>query len=277
MGPTVTPRQGQVPGWGRVYLGLLGVFFAFPLFAMARFAFQHVATINLGWANLGDGWSANSLSAALSDPLAIEAAQRSLLLAVCTIALTLLLLVPVATYVEVRAPRWRAALVVLSILPWLVPPIALVVGVASTFRGAAPWFLSSPYSLVPFYAMWALPFSFRAIDAGLRAIDARTLYEASVSLGASWPTFFVKVVLANLSSSLVVVATLTGATVLGEFAFASLLLKQTLPTYLVVLQGGNARVGLALALMVLLVTAAIIGLAIGMLRRRGISLRVAGI
>jgi putative spermidine/putrescine transport system permease protein len=189
----------------------------------------------------------------------------------------LVLLVPVAAYVEIRAPQLRPVVMLMTLTPWVVPPIALVVGVAATFRTTAPWFLSSPLSLVPFYALWALPFSYRALDAGLRAVDLRTMWEAARSLGAPFPVFFVKVVVPNVVSSLLVVAALTGATVLGEFAFASLLLKNTLPTHLVVLQGGEPRAGLALALVVLLASALVIGATVAAVRRRGVSFSAAGI
>ena len=56
---------------------------------------------------------------------------------------------------------------------------------AATFRATVPWFLASVFSLVPFYALWAMPFTYRALDAGLQAINARTLYEAARSMGAS--------------------------------------------------------------------------------------------
>jgi putative spermidine/putrescine transport system permease protein len=157
------------------------------------------------------------------------------------------------------------------------PPVALVVGVASSFRTVFPSFLSSPWSLVPFYTLWALPFSYRALDGGLRAIGVRTLYEASTSLGASWTSFSVRVVLPNIVSSIIVVSALAGSLVLGEFAFAALLLKETLPTHLVVLQGGEPRAGLALALVVMVLTTVIIGCAAALLRRRGVSFNAAGI
>ncbi len=265
-------------GAGRiVFLTLLGIYFFVPMFAMARFALQRIPVVRLSWGNLFEGWSLDQLIDAVTDERTIRAAQRSLILAVLSIALTLVLLLPVATYVEVQVPKLRPLIMVMTLTPWVVPPIALVVGVAGTFRTAAPWFLASPYSLVPFYTLWALPFSYRAIDGGLRAIDVRTLYEASRSLGAPWHVFFARVVVPNLSSSLLVVSALTGATVLGEFAFASLLLKETLPTHLVVLQGGNPRAGLALALAVLLLTAIVIGFAVSLLRRRGLSFNAAGI
>lgn len=270
------PRRGI--GWARgLLLGGLALYFVVPLLAMARFALQRIPVVTLGWANLLEGWSVADLVDALTDERTLTMAGRSLVLAVLSIILTLALLVPVATFVEVHAPQLRPVVVVLSLTPWVVPPIALVVGVAATFRSTAPWFLSSVYSLVPFYALWALPFSYRAIDAGLRALDARTLYEAARSLGASWPSFFFRVIVPNLGSSLLVVATLTGATVLGEFAFAALLLKETLPTYLVVLQGSDPRAGLALALVVLVGTAAIIGATVSLLRRRGLSFNASGI
>jgi putative spermidine/putrescine transport system permease protein len=265
-------------GWGRtIFLCVLAAYFFLPLVAMVRFALQRVAVVNLTWGNLFEGWSLTALGDGLTDPLTIEAARRSLLLAVLTVALTLALLVPVAAYVEIRAPRLRPVVMLMTLAPWVVPPIALVVGVAATFRTTAPWFLSSPLSLVPFYALWALPFSYRALDAGLRSIDLRTMWEAARSLGAPVPVFFARVVVPNLTSSLLVVAALTGATVLGEFAFASLLLKNTLPTHLVVLQGGEPRAGLALALVVLLASALVIGATVAVLRRRGVSFNAAGI
>ena len=38
------------------------------------------------------------------------------------------------------------------------------------------------------YVTLALPYMYRAVDTGLRAIDVRTLTEAAQSLGAGWPT-----------------------------------------------------------------------------------------
>jgi len=271
-----TTAKGLGP-WRITLLALLGLYFFVPLLAMGRFALQRIPMVRLGWDNLLEGWSLADVGTALSDERTIETAQRSVILAVATIALTLLLLVPVATFVEVQAPGLRSLVMVLTLTPWVMPPIALVVGVAGTFRTAFPSFLSSPWSLVPFYTLWALPFSYRALDGGLRAIGIRTLFEASRSMGASWTMFYLRVVMPNMASSIIVVAALTGSLVLGEFAFAALLLKETLPTHLVVLQGGEPRAGLALGLLVMLMTTLIIGLAASVLRRRGLSFNAAGI
>lgn len=259
------------------FLLLLGLYFLVPMLAMARFAFQAVPTALLGWDNVFSGWSIQPLITAVTDPRIVEATRVSALLAVFSIVVNLVLLVPLAIVTEVRAPQLKPLLTAATLLPWVVPPIALVVGVAATFRATAPWFLASVYSLVPFYALWALPFTYRALDAGLRGMNARTLFEAAKSLGAPLHTIIFRVILPNMRASIIAAAALTTAMVLGEFAFASLLLKQTLPTMLVVYQGSDPRGGLALSLAVMVLTALAIGVVVVTLKRRGLQVQTTGI
>lgn len=258
---------------------LIGValYFVVPMLAMARFAFQAVPTALLTPEKLFTGWSVSGLWTAITDPGILAAARTSLLLVVFAILLNLALLVPLAIITEVRNPQIRPYLTALTLLPWVIPPIALVVGVAATFRATVPWFLASVFSLVPFYALWAMPFTYRALDAGLQAINARTLYEASRSMGASLSTIIFRVLLPNMRASMVAAAGLTAAMVLGEFAFASLLLKRTLPTEMVNYQRGDPRGGLALALFVMVLTAISLGLVVRSLRRRGLNVQTTGL
>jgi putative spermidine/putrescine transport system permease protein len=271
------PRNRAL-GWVRgVFLVTLGLFFIVPQMAMARFAFQNVPVILLNAHTLTSRWSVSSLTDALSEPALWEAARVSVLLAVLTIALNLALLLPLAIIAEIRAPWLRPVLTAVTLLPWVVPPIALVVGVAATFRPIAPWFLANTLSLVPFYALWAMPFTYRALDAGLRAMNARTLVEAARGLGASLPTVLFRVIVPNMSASVVAACGLTAATVLGEFAFASLLLKNTLPTYLVEYERGAPQAGMALALAVMVLTALALWAVVRLLRRRGLGISTVGI
>lgn len=259
------------------FLIALGLFFLVPMLAMARFAFQSVPVILLTPETLLTGWSIDPIIETFTNPQALSATWTSLQLAVATILLNLVILIPLAIVTEIKAPHLRPYLTALTLLPWVVPPIALVVGVAATFRTGAPWFLASVFSLVPFYALWAMPFTYRALDAGLRAINARTLFEAARSMGASLGTIIFRVLLPNMTASIVAASALTAAMVLGEFAFASLLLKETLPTFMVNYQRSDARNGLALALVVLLVTAVAIAVVVRVLRRRGLNIQTTGI
>lgn len=250
--------------WARLgpNLVLLGaaVFFFAPLLSTARQALQKVPMPLFGWDTLFDKWSFDGLARPFDEANFWPTLQTSLKLAVATVLVTLALLVPTALYVHLRLPRARSIVEFVTVLPYVVPPIALAAGVAAFYRANARWFFNWTWALVPFYVVMALPFTWRAIDAGIKAIDVRTLVDASRSLGAGWGTTFLRVLLPNLASSLVSASFLTATVVLGEFTIASTLAKQTFPTFSFEYFGRDAQGGIALALLTLVATTVLLAL-----------------
>jgi putative spermidine/putrescine transport system permease protein len=240
--------------WPRLYIAIAIVFFVAPLLSMARFAFQRIPVISLGRENLFKRWTIDGLLTTLRDPEFSHSLSVSLKVAFFTVIVLLFLMVPTTLWVHLSAPRWRGVVETVTILPYVVPPIALVVGVSGTYRSIAPWFLASNYSLVPFYAILAMPFTFRSLDVGIKALDLRTLVDAAKSLGASSSRVMWNVLLPNLRTSLINAAFLTITVVLGEFTIASLLLKRTLPMYMAQAQGREPQGALGLGLLILVLT-----------------------
>ncbi|MBU6240178.1 MAG: ABC transporter permease subunit [Acidobacteria bacterium] len=260
--------RSKTPLWAWVVITLAAIFFILPMLAMARFAFQRVPVALLGRNTLFDRWTLDGLVDMFRDPDFRPALWLSLRISVLTVALTLLVMLPTALWVNVQAPRLRSMVETATLLPYVVPPIALVVGAGGAFRNLAPWFLRSDYCLVPFYAVLAMPFTFRSLDTGLRSIDLKTLIEASRSLGAPMPTTLLRIVVPNITSALSGTIFLTITVVLGEFTIASLLLKPTLPLYMSYSQGRNPQGALGLAVLLLALTT-LLFFAATRLRRRG--------
>ena len=102
------------------------------------------------------------------------------------------------------------------------------------------------------YVILALPFSYRAIDAAFSTIDIRTLYDASRSLGARFITVIMRVLIPNITTGIFGAIFLTIALVLGEFAYASLLLWDTFPTMLAVAGLSDASTAVALSVVSLI-------------------------
>lgn len=253
-------QRRRTPFWAWLSLVLGLVFFVVPLLAMARFAFQRVPVAVLGRDTLFTRWTADGLVDAIRDPKFGPALTTSLKLAAATVALALVIMLPTVLWVHLAAPQLRSLVETISLLPYVVPPIALVVGASGTYREVAPWFLRSAFSLVPFYAILAMPFTFRSLDVGIRALDLRTLVDASKSLGASPARSMLNVVIPNLRSSIIGATFLTITVVLGEFTIASLLLKQTLPLYMAEAQGRYPQGALGLGLVMLVLTTLFLGL-----------------
>ncbi|SEE03994.1 ABC transporter permease [Streptomyces sp. TLI_105] len=244
--------------WRGLVLGLGGAYFLVPL--VASFVF----TVHTP----GQGVSFEAYTALLSADGFTESLLLSLGLAAATIALALLLAVPALVAVRLGAPRLRPVVEVMCTLPLVVPPIALVTGISTVLRWG-PDHLSRtplyqtflavqdedfPLVLVLAYTVMALPFVYRSLDAGLRAVDVPTLVEAARNCGASWPYVMLRVVLPNLRSSLAGAAFLTLALVLGEFTTASVLGFRPFAVWIVSISGAQARVSVAVSLLSLLIT-----------------------
>ena len=230
------------------------IFFIAPILSTTRQALQKVPMPLLGWSTVFDKWSLDPLWGVKDDDLFWPALQLSLKLAAATVLITLALLVPTALYVHLKIPRARPLVEFLTVLPYVVPPIALAAGVAAFYRANARWLFSSQWALVPFYVVMALPFTYRSIDAGIKAIDVRTLVDASRNLGAGWFTTLRRVLMPNLASSILSASFLTTTVVLGEFTIAVTLNKATFPVFSFQYFGRNPQGGVALAVMILLCT-----------------------
>jgi putative spermidine/putrescine transport system permease protein len=148
---------------------------------------------------------------------------------VITILISLLIIVPTAYWVRLRAPRLRPVVEFVTLLPFVIPPVVYVFGLIRTY-GAKPFLLlatnlGSDAVLVGAYVILSFPYMYRAVDTGLAAIDVRSLTEASQSLGAGWTRILLRVIFPNIRTAILSGAFLTLAIVVGEFTIATYLAR----------------------------------------------------
>jgi putative spermidine/putrescine transport system permease protein len=232
--PAARPRRrGSFPVWRWVIMLIAAVYFLLPLYAALRFAGLHA---------FGSVFTQGGFGSSL---------WLSVKLAVVTWAITMLLMIPTTVYVHLRLPGLRRLLETITILPIVIPPVVLIVGVLQVMPLALR---SSVWLLAIEYVVLAMPFAYRALDAGLRSIDVKTLTEASGSLGAGPFTTLWRVLLPNLRTALLSATILIVALVLGEFTMASLDLQQTFPVWIVLFDQENAQISVAASIFALVVT-----------------------
>ena len=240
--------------WEWPLIIVVGAFFIVPMLAMTRFAMQRVPMSLLGRDTIFSRWTIRGLMNTITDDKFQPAFFLSVRLGIVTVLLVLALLLPTVLWLHLRAVQWKMTAEIVSLLAYVVPPIALVVGVSGAYRDTVPWIVSTNYGLVPLYAILCLPFAYRTLDVGFAALDLHTLVNASRSLGASWQQTFRKVLIPNLWTAILTTSFLAFAVVMGEFAISSLLLKRTLPTYMVEAQGREPQGAMGVALLLLVLT-----------------------
>lgn len=198
-----------------------------------------------------------------NDPKFWETFSFSALMGLLTIVVSLLLIVPTAYWVQLRLPRLRPVIELMTLLPFVIPTIVLVFGLIRVFSRPPLALTGSTFTtnilLIAGYTVLSFPYMYRAVDTGLRAIDVRTLTEAAQSLGASWPTILFYVIFPNVRVALLSGAFLTFAIVIGEYVLAAFLARPAFAPYLVLLGQARAYEPAALAIISFALTWVFIG------------------
>jgi putative spermidine/putrescine transport system permease protein len=164
---------------------------------------------------------------AIFDSGAVRSSARlSLEIAAIVASVSVLVMLPTVILVRLRLPRLTFLMEVITILPIVVPPIALLAGLQQMQQTAPLWIVNLVFNhditaLAPFYLIFTLPLMYRSIDTGVRAIDLHTLVDASRSLGAGWASTIFRVVLPNVQTAVLGGAFLSIALCLGEVVLAS--------------------------------------------------------
>ncbi len=246
-------KRAVIGPWVALVLGTL--YFLVPLIATFEFSLRM---------RRGE-YSFDAYAVVLADPRFQATFGYSTLLALATIVVGVLLVVPTAYWVQLRLPKLRPIIEFITLLPLVIPAIVLVFGYLRIYNSESWLPMTSSERatdlLLTFgYVTLALPYMYRAVDNGLRAIDVRTLTEAAQSLGAGWPTILFRVILPNVRVAVLSGAFLTFAIVIGEFTLAALLDRPAFGPYLQLIGANRAYEPSALAIIAFGVTWACMGL-----------------
>lgn len=233
--------------WRVVILVLAVIFFLGPIAASIKYSL-----IELDGSFGLDNYAQIVQNVELRDALFI-----SLEIAAITAVVVVALMLPTVVLIRLRLPRLTLLLEGVTVLPIVVPPIVLAAGLARLQTSAPQWLVSLWFNhpltgLTPVYVVLAMPFTYRALDTGIRAIDLRTLVDASRSLGASWLQTLTRVILPNVETAVLGAMFLTIALALGEVVISTVLLYVTLPVQLIQAGASNPGVSVALSVVSLL-------------------------
>jgi putative spermidine/putrescine transport system permease protein len=226
--------------WTAFLLGSL--IFILPLVGMTEFSLSMRRGV----------YSLDAYRSVLADPQFHATFTYSVVMALFTIAFGILLVVPTAYWVRLKMPGLRPVVEFITLMPLVIPAIVIVFGYIRLYNTSSWLPLTGSTTgtniLLMFgYTALALPYMYRAVDTGLRAIDIATLTEAAQSLGAGWTSIFLRVILPNVFVAVLSGAFLTFAIVIGEFTLAALLNRPAFGPYLQLVGANKAYEPSALA------------------------------
>lgn len=232
----------RFPWWSWLWGGLALAYFFLPMYGTLDFSLR----MKRGELSL------LAYEIIFSDPRFWVGFQYSLMMAVITILLSTLIFVPTVYWLHLKVPQARPVVEILTILPFIIPGIVYVFGLIRTFARPPLQMTLNPFTtdilMVAGYVIISMPYMFRAVDVGMRALDVRTLTEAAQSLGSSWLQVLVHVIFPNVRIAVLSGALICFATVMGELILADFLFRPALGPYMVALGLTKAYEPAALAI-----------------------------
>ncbi len=257
-------RLRRIPWWSWFWFVLGAIYFILPLYA----------TLDFSLSMERDKVSLLAYQKAFADKDFIQTFTYSNLLALATILVSIILIVPTAYWIRLRLPEARRITEFITLMPFVVPAIILVFGLIRIYSSPVTIPFTGIQILQPLttthfgtnilivagYMVLAMPYMYRSVDTGMRTVDVRTLTEAAQSLGASWFTIIARVILPNIRASLLSGALLTFAIVVGEVTLASFLGVNAFGPYLFLLGQHRAYEPAALSFVSFLLTWLAMGL-----------------
>jgi putative spermidine/putrescine transport system permease protein len=246
-------KPSRLSAWAAVIVG--AAFFLLPL----------VGTFEFSLRMRRGTYSFDAYAAVIGDPAFRAAFAYSTVLAVASIVIGALILVPTAYVLRLRLRRLRPVVEFVTLLPLVIPPIVLVFGYLQLYNSSSWLPLTATVSgtnvlLTLGYVTLSMPYMYRAVDAGMGAIEVRTLTEAAESLGAGAPRILLRIILPNVVGAVLSGAFLTFAIAIGEFVLASLLDRPAFGPYLQLIGANRAYEPAALAIIAFAITWVCMGL-----------------
>ncbi len=208
------------------------------------------------------GFYLDAFTDVIAAPKFAETFLFSLRSAIFTILISALLVVPTTYWVQLRMPRMRPVIEFLTVVPLVIPALLMTFGLIRFFNSVRlpnDILLTNSNEglyvmLLGAYVIISFPFMYRAVDAGMQAVNIRALTEAAQSLGAGWFTILFRVIFPNLLVAVLNGAFITFAIVLGEFTVSSLLNQPAFSPYMLDLSSRQGDQATALGIISFVLT-----------------------
>ncbi|RKX82677.1 MAG: hypothetical protein DRP57_09415 [Spirochaetes bacterium] len=227
-----------------IFLIIFAVYMLVPILATYMFS------VAVRWDRtiLPEGYTLKWYAETFHHPYFIIALKNSLFLALYTVVLNLVLIVPAAYIAHTRLPGAKMPMDLLTILPFGIPRVILALALITVFtiRPIA----RSPFLLVSACTVFSMPYMYRPIANSLEAMDLRTINDAARLQGASASQILLYIIGPNILTGIVSGSLLVYSAIFAEYTLAVLITGarfKTLPMLLVEFTRRDGRIASAIS------------------------------
>ena len=186
-----------------------------------------------------------------SDTGFVAALMRTLFISLVAVLFSIVIMVPTVYIITIYFPKWERLMQSVVLLPYAIPGVIGAVGLIQIYS-KPPFLLSGTLILLlGAYFVLVLPFMYQGIRNSLRNINVVELVQAAELLGASKIQAFLRVVLPNILSGILVSSLLSFSMLFGEFVMTNFIMGsryETVQIYLKKLMNTSGHLSSAIVI-----------------------------
>jgi putative spermidine/putrescine transport system permease protein len=232
--------------WRIIVITLFLLFMIVPVIATLLFSFSTRWDRTL-WP---EGWTLNWWIAVTSHKAFLLTLKNSFIASFATMLCLLVLVTPTAYWMELRVPKGKPIVELISSFSFGVPGVVLALALIRFYSKIPLPIINHPTILIAACMVLSLPFMYRPVVNALNAIDFRVLTEAAQSMGANGWVILTRIIIPNIMAGIISGCLLVFSTVFTEYTLTNLLVGtrfKTFPIYLVEYTRQDGRQASALA------------------------------
>lgn len=201
---------------GRVFLFVVAAYLLIPFLATL------VYSLFVEWTDvLPSGFTLRNYQELFTNAVFWASIGRTLVLCLVSVAITIALIL-LAMYVVVAVNRKVAPVMqFLCMVPYALQGVILSIGIISLYTGTGTILSNRMFMLFGAYTILVLPYIYQGIRNALNSIDAGMLIQAAEMLGCGRFRAYVRVVLPNILSGILVSSLLAESIIFGDFVLAN--------------------------------------------------------
>lgn len=196
---------------------VVSIFLILPLLVLGIYSFV------TSWSGiLPNGYTLSYYARVFEDTRFWPSMLRGIVISIAPILLTGLTVI-LALYTSILyCPRLESIIQSICMIPHTLKGVILAISTLSLYAGAGPVFGNRIVMLTFVYCIVILPFIYQGIRNNLRAINVQQLIEAAEILGASKLYAFLRIIVPNMLSGILISSLLAMSTIFSDFAIVKI-------------------------------------------------------
>lgn len=192
------------------------------IYLLIPFLATFIYSLSTEWTSiLPTGFTLRNYQELFSDSEFWLSVMRTLIICVVSVAVTIVLLLLAMFVVMLESPRLGKYVQIFCMIPYALQGVILSIGIISLYSGTGTLLSNRMVMLFGAYTILVLPYIYQGIRNNINAINGKTLIQAAQMLGCSQFKAYVKVVIPNIMSGIVVSCLLAVGIVFGDFVLAN--------------------------------------------------------